>query len=210
MSVPHGYQPLHGSERHAAAGARRMRAADPQDELSVTIRVRRRPDAPELPDQGYWAAHPPGQRRFIARDQFAARYGALPAELDKVAAFARSHGMTVEETNAARRTVVVRGKVADVQRLFGVELAHYRSASGEYRGREGAVYIPQELSDIVEGVFGLDNRRMAKRAVHAELDAPVRRVAAKDVYCAYQPSLEDVILPQVSDLHAAMQRLLEF
>jgi Pro-kumamolisin, activation domain len=174
MSIPHGYQPLHGSERHTAVGARRMRAADPQDELSVTIRVRRRPDAPELPDQAYWAAHPPGQRRFIPRDQFAARYGALPAELDQVAAFARGYGMVVEETNAARRTVVVRGKVADVQRLFGVELAHYRSASGEYRGREGAVYVPQELSDIVEGVFGLDNRRMAKRAAYAELDAPLR------------------------------------
>ena len=28
------------------------------------------------------------------------------------------------------------------------------------------------------------------------LDAPVRRVAAKDVFVAYQPILEDAILPQ--------------
>ena len=33
-----------------------------------------------------------------------------------------------------------------------------------YRGREGAVYIPAGLSEVVEGVFGLDNRRMARRA----------------------------------------------
>ncbi|HXZ79350.1 MAG TPA: dehydrogenase E1 component subunit alpha/beta [Terriglobales bacterium] len=37
-----------------------------------------------------------------------------------------------------------------------------------------------------------------------ELDAPVRRVAALDTFVAYQPALEDVILPQVDDLYQAM------
>jgi 2-oxoisovalerate dehydrogenase E1 component len=39
------------------------------------------------------------------------------------------------------------------------------------------------------------------------LDAPVRRLAAADVFVAYQPQLEDVILPQASDLHRAMLEL---
>src|SRR5262249_40922892 len=34
------------------------------------------------------------------------------------------------------------------------------------------------------------------------LDAPVRRVAAKDVWVAYEPSLEDAILPQEADVLA--------
>ena len=38
----------------------------------------------------------------------------------------------------------------------------------------------------------------------AWLDAPVRRVAATDTFVAYAPELEDVILPQVESLRAAM------
>ena len=42
------------------------------------------------------------------------------------------------------------------------------------------------------------------------LDAPVRRVAAKDTYVAYQPILEDAILPQPNDLFRAMKELAEY
>ncbi|MEE8476728.1 MAG: alpha-ketoacid dehydrogenase subunit beta, partial [Gemmatimonadales bacterium] len=38
----------------------------------------------------------------------------------------------------------------------------------------------------------------------AWLDAPVKRVAAIDTFVAYAPQLEDVILPQVADLQAAI------
>jgi len=42
------------------------------------------------------------------------------------------------------------------------------------------------------------------------LDAPVRRVAAKDTFVAYQPALESAILPQVGDLYLAMKELAEY
>jgi 2-oxoisovalerate dehydrogenase E1 component len=42
------------------------------------------------------------------------------------------------------------------------------------------------------------------------LDAPVRRVAAADTFIAYQPLLENAILPQPSDLFRAMRELAEF
>jgi 2-oxoisovalerate dehydrogenase E1 component len=43
-----------------------------------------------------------------------------------------------------------------------------------------------------------------------KLDAPVRRVAAKDTFVAYQPILEDAILPQANDLFLAMKELAEY
>ncbi|HVO60926.1 MAG TPA: dehydrogenase E1 component subunit alpha/beta [Terriglobales bacterium] len=43
-----------------------------------------------------------------------------------------------------------------------------------------------------------------------ELDAPVRRIAAKDTFVAYQPILENAILPQSSDLFKAMKELAQY
>ncbi|MGC1789299.1 MAG: dehydrogenase E1 component subunit alpha/beta [Terriglobales bacterium] len=51
--------------------------------------------------------------------------------------------------------------------------------------------------------------RIADQLFH-HLDAPVKRVAATDTFVAYQPLLEDAILPQSSDLFRAMKELAEF
>jgi len=42
------------------------------------------------------------------------------------------------------------------------------------------------------------------------LDAPVRRVAAEDTFCAYQPRLEDEILPQTEDIVRVARELVRF
>jgi 2-oxoisovalerate dehydrogenase E1 component len=42
------------------------------------------------------------------------------------------------------------------------------------------------------------------------LDAPVRRVAATDTFVAYQPILEDAILPQAEDLFRGMKELADY
>ena len=51
--------------------------------------------------------------------------------------------------------------------------------------------------------------RIADQLFH-HLDAPVKRVAATDTFVAYQPILENAILPQVADLFRAMKELAEF
>ena len=51
--------------------------------------------------------------------------------------------------------------------------------------------------------------RIADKLFH-HLDAPVKRVAAADTFVAYQPILENAILPQSADLFRAMKELAEF
>jgi kumamolisin len=160
--TPEGYQRLENSERHAAPGARRVGPANPTETLTVSILVRRRPDAPPLPDPASLAATPPGQRHYPSREEFAAQYGADPKDLEQVAEFARRHDLKVVETSIPRRTVVVSGTVEQMNRAFAVDLGSYQSPSQSYRGREGYVNVPNSLADIVEGVFGLDDRQMAR------------------------------------------------
>ncbi|MGA2335997.1 MAG: dehydrogenase E1 component subunit alpha/beta [Terriglobales bacterium] len=51
--------------------------------------------------------------------------------------------------------------------------------------------------------------RIADQLFH-DLDAPVKRLAATDTFVAYQPILENAILPQAADLFRAMKELAEF
>ena len=51
--------------------------------------------------------------------------------------------------------------------------------------------------------------RIADELFH-DLDAPVKRIAAMDAFVAYQPILEDVILPQPDDLYKGIVELKNF
>lgn len=135
-----------------------MGATDPNETLGVILTVRPRPGAPALPDLAYWTTTPPGSRTFLSTEEFGATYGAAPAELDQVAAFARSHGLIVTETNVPRRRVVVSGTAAQMSRAFAVELGRYESPTETHRGYDGYAHLPNDIADLVVSVCGLDNR----------------------------------------------------
>ncbi len=74
--------------------------------------------------------------------------------------------------------------------------------------RTGRVLVAYE--DSLSWGYGAEiAARIADEAFHW-LDAPVRRIAATDTFVAYAPELEDVILPQVDSIRAAMAELLTF
>jgi kumamolisin len=49
-----------------------------------------------------------------------------------------------------------------MEKAFGVELIDYEHPEGSYRGRVGSIQIPTEHASIIQGVFGLDDRPVAK------------------------------------------------
>lgn len=162
--IPSGYRGIEGSERRLAPGARRVSKADPNERFSFTIRVRRRPGSPPPPDQSSGVANRLGTQRVLAREEVIARSGASKADMDKAIEFARASGFEVVDTSAARRTIRLSGTVEQADRAFGVDLGLYESPEQSYRGREGAVHVPEQVADVIEAVFGLDNRKMARRA----------------------------------------------
>lgn len=64
--------------------------------------------------------------------------------------------------------------------------------------------------DTLSWGYGAEIAARIADELFSHLDAPVKRVAAKDTFIAYQPVLESAILPQVQDLYLGMKELLEY
>ena len=58
--------------------------------------------------------------------------------------------------------------------------------------------------------FGAEIAARAADELFPWLDAPVRRVAAKDAFCGYAPQLENATLPQSENILAALRSLLAY
>jgi len=161
MSTPKKQFALAGSERAPLEGAREIGPANPNEMVDVTIRLRSRAGKKPIvnPDE---FTEPVEKRTILSRKDFEQRHGADADSIARVEAFAREHKLIVKEKSAARRTIILSGTVAAMNGAFGVQLKTYEHPSGKYRGRTGAVQLPAELQDVVEGVFGLDNRPQAK------------------------------------------------
>ena len=64
--------------------------------------------------------------------------------------------------------------------------------------------------DMLSWGYGAEIAARIAEELFAELDAPVKRVAAMDTFCAYQPRLEEEILPQTDDIAAAVRQMLAY
>ena len=137
MSSPN-HKKIPGSERQPLPGATKSGAADPNAVMQITLTLRPRSAGRKHPSLEQLIAS--GQR--ITREEYAARYGADPKDVQKVAAFASAHGLAVAQVNLTARSVTLTGKTGDFAQAFQVELSRYEHAGGTYRGRTGSVSVP--------------------------------------------------------------------
>ncbi len=153
---------VRGSDRVPFRGAHAVGPVPEDERFEVTVRVRRKAPLQSLVAGSFPADQLPGERRYLTRDQYATTHGADPADLAKVEAFARAQGLVVVETSIARRSVFLSGMATQFAAAFGTTIEHYEHDGGTYRGRTGPLTIPADLADIVEGVFGIDDRPVAR------------------------------------------------
>lgn len=164
-------QPIPESEHPRAPGANVLGPLDSGEIVHVTLIVRRHPTSPAPHDLEYYQKTPRSKRTHVTHAEFADRFGADQDDLERVAEYARSHGMHVMSTHRARRSVELRGTAAQTNAAFGVSLHWHHSPRGKYRSFDGPVHLPAELADVVEAVIGLDKRPVPARR------GPVRRDA---------------------------------
>jgi 2-oxoisovalerate dehydrogenase E1 component len=102
-----------------------------------------------------------------------------------------------------------REKGIDVELIDLRSLAPYDwEAIAESVRKTNRVIVAHE--DMMSWGYGAEIAARIGEELFHDLDAPVRRVASMDVFVAYQPLLEDVILPQPEDLYRAMEEIAAF
>ena len=154
--------PLPGSERTVEQGSKLIGACDPAEKIEVFVMLRRQQQAQFDALMSRIEAGDPNVQP-LSREALAKDYGAAPGDIAKVKAFAAAHGLTVVREDAAARSVLLSGTVAQFQSAFEVRLDKYEHhTAGEFRGRTGAVNVPDDLHGVVEAVLGLDNRPQAR------------------------------------------------
>ena len=135
---------------------------------------------------------PFGKARVVREgtDASVITYGAVVHRAEVAAAQLEREGVSVELLDLRTLSPYDWKAVAESVRKTSRVLVAYEDTLSWGYGAEIAARIADEL--------------------FSDLDAPVRRVAAMDTVCAYQPKLEDEILPQTADILAAVRELVSF
>jgi kumamolisin len=160
MSAASGRVAIPGSERELVPSHARVGEIDRQAEIEVSVYVRPTGDMSWIDQE---ARRPPVERRRLTRDSFDSVHGGAAADTAAVESFAAGADLEVVRSDPARRLVVLRGTVQAVAEAFQAQLAGvYDSGAASYRARTGPLTVPAQLSGIVTGVFGIDDRPAAR------------------------------------------------
>ena len=120
--------------------------------------------------------------------------------------------LTVVTYGAVVQRALVAAKEAEAEHGLKVEVIDLRSLSPvDWPAVHASVRKTNRVlvayEDAISWGYGAEIAARIADETFEWLDAPVRRLAAKDSFVAYAPDLEDVILPQVDGLKRAMVEL---
>jgi 2-oxoisovalerate dehydrogenase E1 component len=119
-----------------------------------------------------------------------------------------TYGAVVQRTiQAAKNLEDTTGKRVEVIDLRSLNPVDWDTIATSVR-KTNRVIVAYE--DSLSWGYGSEISAKIASDMFEWLDAPVKRVAATDTFVAYAPELEDVILPQVESLQAAMVEILKY
>jgi kumamolisin len=179
--VSKNYVDFVASYRTLPANAQRVADVSPEEPIEASIYLKPRTD-PGPAD----AAPQETDRRAALRAHRAAQH---QDDIKLLSDFAAENGLTITEVHPERRLVKIKGPASKIQAAFATNLAVYHDGQHQFRGRTGALRVPEEVGSVVQAILGLDTREAARpffvvkeRAIDPEAIVPLRPNAVGTTY----------------------------
>jgi 2-oxoisovalerate dehydrogenase E1 component len=118
-----------------------------------------------------------------------------------------TYGAVVHRTEVAAAALEREGVSVEILDLRSLSPYDWPAIAATVR-KNHRVIVAYE--DMLSWGYGAEIAARIGEELFDELDAPVKRVAAMDTFCAYHPRLEDEILPQTDDILTAVRQLIAY
>jgi subtilase family serine protease len=101
----------------------------------------------------------PNYHNWLTPEAYAERFGASAPDLDKIAAWVRSQGFTVQYTARGRDFISFSGTASQVRTALHTEIHRYRVGAETHFANATDLSLPAAIEPMVAGVLGLDDFR---------------------------------------------------
>jgi 2-oxoisovalerate dehydrogenase E1 component len=118
-----------------------------------------------------------------------------------------TYGATVNRALQAARVAEERGVSVEILDLRSLNPVDWDAIAASVKKTSKVLVLTE---DSLSWGYGAELAARIGETHYAELDGPVRRLAATDTFVAYAPELEDFILPQTADILKAVEELAAF
>lgn len=164
-STPEDLRPLSGSRREPLKGSKAIGSPKPDERIEVTLILRSKSaDAQFRAIENAKGANDTlgRKQKFLSREEFAASSHPSQKAITEIKEFALRRNLTITQVRSGSNSIVLSGTSEAIGKAFGTQLMLYESPKGVYRGYTGELEVPSELEPLILGVFGLDNRTIAR------------------------------------------------
>ena len=126
----------------------------------MILLLKRSPEQQQALDRLIASLHDQGSpnfHRWLSPQDFGARFGLAPQDLDTIQSWLRSHGLTVNRISRSRGAVEFSGSALQVQEAFRTEIHHYVVNNESHYANAVNPQIPKALAPVIGGVLSLHN-----------------------------------------------------
>jgi subtilase family serine protease len=122
------------------------RSAAQQADLEALLAAQQDPSSPQY-------------HQWLTPDQFAARFGMAPSDIEQVKSWLQQQGFSIDSIARSRNMIRFSGTVNQVEQAFSTQMHYYQSGGTEHFAPSSGLSVPAAIAPIVAGIRNLNDFR---------------------------------------------------